>query len=58
MNELLTSRRLWGGALAIIGALTGAATVPVETTETMVSAIVVVVGGLLSIMSRFFPKVK
>ena len=54
--DMLTSRRLWGGLLAIGGALSGAAVVPVESTETMVTAIVTVVGGLLSIASKFFPK--
>ena len=54
--EFLTSRRLWGGLLAIAGAVTGAAVAPTENTEAMVSAIVTIIGGLLSIASRFFPR--
>ncbi len=54
--DLLTSRRLWGGLLSIIGAVSGAAIVPTESTEMMITAIITVVGGLLSILSKFFPR--
>lgn len=56
MSDILTSRRVWGGILAIIGGASGAVVAPVESTETLVTAIITVVGGVLSIVSKFYPK--
>ena len=61
--DLLTSRRLWGGLLAILGALTGGVVMSEAQVAEQIDHIIAVVGmlaslvgGLLSIASRFFPK--
>ena len=61
--ELLTSRRLWGGMLALLGALTGGAVLTEAQIATQVDQIIAVAGivaslagGVLSIVSKLFPK--
>ena len=61
--DLLTSRRLWGGLLAIGGAVTGGVVMSEAQVAEQIDHIIAVVGmlaslvgGLLSIASRFFPK--
>jgi hypothetical protein len=61
--DFLTSRRLWGGLLAIAGALTGGAVLTEAQIATQVDQIIAVIGivsslagGVLSIVSKLFPK--
>lgn len=62
MTELLTSRRIWGGMLALFGALTGGAVLTEAQVQTQVDQIIMVigtlsslVGGILSIWSKVHP---
>ena len=60
---MLTSRRLWGGLLALLGAISGGAVLSeaqiaeqIDHIIAVVGTIASLVGGLLSLSSKFFPK--